>query len=635
MNDIYSKARREGTRAFRRAVLEGKYPYVAALDEIIDTESMHTSPVFNAVVPLSQICGTKTAARKNAFACNFMPLMENGTEFAAKWVSLYNHQTEEGVDDPLLLYEYRHRFYVQEGNKRVSVFRFLEIPTVQAEIRRIIPAEEDEAYAEFLTFYKNVPLYEPFFTEPGKYRQLVKLTGKKWGEKWDEEAVMALRSRWYRFAADFRTEGTTDEELSEAFLLYISVYGYERLRTETDASIRKNSYLLKKELKARKNDDKVSLVETPPPAEENVLKKVLPVIPAIRPQKLTAAFIYDASAMESSQVFEHETGRIILEHESRSVLETMKYENCRTPEEAEKALADASEKADVIFMTAPQYAEETLHSALLHPEVKYLCCTLNRKVSAVRSYALKMYETDFLMGILAALLSDNHRAAYIAGVPVYGAVSQINAFAIGAAMIDPEFRICLDWRSVLDSSWKEQMSSLGIRTFCVADTLSENHDSTEYGLFLLETDGSVRNIAAPVISWDKYYRTMIRLIREGSWNHQAGNRFINYWWGMNAGVLDLRISGSLPYQSAKMISMVRKGLIDGRLDPFEGELHSQEGIVQKASEGRLRPEDIIAMDWLCDNIIGTVPPYLSLKQEAKSLAETDGVPKARPKGDES
>lgn len=633
MNDIYSKARREGGRAFRKAVLEGKYPYIAALDEMIDTESMHTTPSFSAIIPLSQVCGTKTAARKNAFACNFMPLMESGTEFAAKWINLYTHQIEEGVDDPILLYEYRHRFYVQEGNKRVSVFRFLGIPTVQAEIRRIIPEEEDEVYSEFLAFYKNVPLYEPFFQETGKYRQLVRLTGRKWGEKWDENAVSAFRSRWYRFAAAFGTEDTSDEELSEAFLLYVSVYGYEGLRSDADSVIRKNIYLLKKELKARKDSGEVSLVETPPEEEENVLKKVLPVIPAAKPAKMTAAFIYDAEVTESSEVFEHETGRIILEHDSRSMVETLKYENCRTSEDAVKALADASEKADVIFMTAPQYAEEILHSALLHPEIKYLCRTLNRKVSAVRAYDLKMYEVRFLMGILAALLSDSHMAAYIADAPVYGALSEINAFAIGAAMIDPEFRIYLDWKSVLDSSWKEQMSRLGIRTFCVADTIAR--ESTEYGLFRLEEDGSVRNIAAPVIRWGEYYKIIVRLIREGSWNRQSSGRFINYWWGMSAGVLDLRITGRLPYQSAKMISLVRRGLIDGRMDPFEGELHSQEGIVQSAGKGRLRPEDIIAMDWLCDNIIGTVPPYHSLKPSAKDLAETSGVSRARPKGDES
>ena len=631
MNDVYNKARREGTKAFRQAVLEGKYPYIAALDEIIDTRSMHTSPAFVSVIPLSQVCGTKTAARKNAFACNFMPLMENGTEFAAKWTALYNHQTEEGVDDPILLYEYRHRFYVQEGNKRVSVFRFLEMPTVQAEIRRIIPEEEDEAYTEFLTFYKNAPLYEPFFQEAGRYRQLVKLTGRKWGEKWDEDAVSAFRSRWYRFAAAFRTEDTSDEELSEAFLLYVSVYGYDRLRTDPETAMRKNIYLLKKELKARKNSDEVSLVETPPEEEENVLKKVLPVIPAGKPATMTAAFIYDDAVTESSEVFEHETGRIILEHDSRSAVKTLKYEGCRTSEDAERALADASEKADVIFMTAPQYAEEILHSALLHPEIKYLCRTLNRKVSTVRSYDLKMYEVRFLMGILAALLSDNHMAAYIADVPVYGALSEINAFAVGAAMIDPEFRIYLDWSSVLDSSWKEQMSKLGIRTFCVADTIAR--ESTEYGLFSLEEDGSVRNIAAPVIRWGEYYKIIVRLIREGSWNRQSAGKFINYWWGMNSGVLDIRITGRLPYQSAKMISLVRRGLIDGRVEPFGGELHSQERIVQ--SEGRMRPEDIIAMDWLCDNIIGTIPPYHSLKQEARDLAETEGVSKVRPKGEES
>ena len=36
-------------------------------------------------IPLNRIAGTRTAARSNSFAGNFMPLLGDDTEFAIKW----------------------------------------------------------------------------------------------------------------------------------------------------------------------------------------------------------------------------------------------------------------------------------------------------------------------------------------------------------------------------------------------------------------------------------------------------------------------------------------------------------------------------------------------------------------------
>ena len=55
---------------------------------------------------------------------------------------------------------------------------------------------------------------------------------------------------------------------------------------------------------------------------------------------------------------------------------------------------------------------------------------------SVRSYFGKMYEAKFLLGALAASMADNHRIGYHASVFASGALSEINAFAIGASLLD-------------------------------------------------------------------------------------------------------------------------------------------------------------------------------------------------------
>lgn len=87
----YSRARRLGERAYRKAVMQGKYPYLPALEEIVEGIDHYPEiSLGTAEIPLDMIVGTRTSGRKNAFASNFMPLMADNTEFAQKWSNLYD-----------------------------------------------------------------------------------------------------------------------------------------------------------------------------------------------------------------------------------------------------------------------------------------------------------------------------------------------------------------------------------------------------------------------------------------------------------------------------------------------------------------------------------------------------------------
>ena len=53
-------------------------------------------------------------------------------------VSLYAHM-EEGIRDPIKVYEYLNWFYVVEGNKRVSVLKYCDAYSISAVVTRLIP----------------------------------------------------------------------------------------------------------------------------------------------------------------------------------------------------------------------------------------------------------------------------------------------------------------------------------------------------------------------------------------------------------------------------------------------------------------------------------------------------------------
>ncbi len=193
----YSSALKQGRRSYRTALTKGEYPYLPVLDDMISyTEVASIENLGIMDIPLSKIVGTKTEGRSNAFANNFMPLLPEDSEFGSKWSSLYKHQINDGISDPIIAYEFMNQFYVQEGNKRVSVMKYLKTYSIPASVTRWVPKRSDDKenrlYYEFLDFYEVSRSYDVCFSKEGSYKKLLKLMGKKEDEAWTDDDRMNL-----------------------------------------------------------------------------------------------------------------------------------------------------------------------------------------------------------------------------------------------------------------------------------------------------------------------------------------------------------------------------------------------------------------------------------------------------------
>lgn len=243
----YLKAKKSGDRARRRAFFEKKSPYLPALDELVpDWNRLKKEAVGVFEIPLQLVTGTVTRARREAFAGNYMPILPADTEFASKWLQVLSHQTEEGIREPVSVYEYMGRFYTAEGNKRVSVLRFLGQPSVTADIVRVFPEEKDteeqRLYREFLDFFRCTGTYDIMFREKGGYENLAGELGRNLREVWPQEAVRDLKSAFYNFCAALGDGKGADPfpASGDAFLVYIRTFGAESLLNGTEAEIRRN-----------------------------------------------------------------------------------------------------------------------------------------------------------------------------------------------------------------------------------------------------------------------------------------------------------------------------------------------------------------------------------------------------------
>jgi len=659
----YLKARKAAEKEYKARAAAGEYPFLPALDDILPDCGIMTQKNLGLMeIPVELIAGTKTRARQNAFAANFMPLLEGDTEFGDKWSNLYSAQISEGFNDPIKVYEYLHRFYVQEGNKRVSVSRFLGSPVISAEVIRVMPAEDvlaaNPAYAEFLRFYAVTGLYDIEISWTGAYSELAELLGQDLDHRWDEDIIMSLKGAYWRFSEVYASlyGKRSGFPAGDAFMIYLRIYIRDALSRHSSETLGKRIQKIQKEFMTEYGSERVALVEE---AEEalkagsiitktgSTLSKVIPTLSYNPKHPLKAAFIYDKTIDGSTRVADHEKGRLRLEKAYGGTVVTKCYEGCADSASFEKAVSDAAKwGADAVFTTSPAQIDDTLRAAIGYEDIKFLNCSVNLHRQAVRTYYAKIYEAKFLAGVIAGIYSSadgTHRIGYCSDYPIFGTVAGINAFAIGAAMTDPAVRISLDWTSKADNNWWWKTLDSGIHVMSAVDSMHNIDGSDAHGLCYVErcepgqgNDLSktcrITNLATPILKWGKLYEILVKTMLEGNYHSREvdkRDRATNYWWGMISGVVDIELSDVLSPYTRRLINTLREDIINGAFNPFDGELRSQEGIIRREDDRELSSLDIIQMDWLFENIDGEIPVISSLKDEAKTTVKVSGVERSK------
>ena len=173
----YLKAYKAGKKDYQTRMLKGEKPTLLVLDDFMPEKgSYHEVPLGMVQVPIAQILGTKTVGRSSSFAGNFMPILREDTEFAMKWMNLSESQKDEGIRDPIKVYEYMNKFYVEEGNKRVSVMKYFGAVSIPGNVTRIVPKrseeKENKIYYEFMEFYQAAPINYIWFSREGSFADL-------------------------------------------------------------------------------------------------------------------------------------------------------------------------------------------------------------------------------------------------------------------------------------------------------------------------------------------------------------------------------------------------------------------------------------------------------------------------------
>lgn len=628
----YARALKAGQKEYKSRLSLGQDPYLPALEkQITHANIAGEEPLGLVSIPMELIAGTRTGARRDCFSASFLPLLEENSEFAAKWAALAQAHLEEGIRDPITAVEYMNRYYVVEGNKRVSVLRYFGCPSVTGTVVRLLPVPSDtpeyKLYQEFLAFYRSTSINFIQFYHPGKYAQLQQLLDRDDHRPWDFERRREFFADCTRFRrAFYEVQDQTEMDRDEALLRYLQIYGYNHLRVRIPSELLRDLNTILAELNAGVERVDPALSMEPEDAEEQ--PGFFRMLIETRPRSMKVAFLHDKSPETSWWTEAHEKGRIYAQDRLGAQIETISFFNMLQTDPEAKIAELAQEGYRLIFTTTPRLLGVTLRAAAKYPNVKFLNCSLNTRHPILRTYYGRMYEAKFLTGALAGACSENGRIGYICNYPVFGSPASINAFALGAQMVSASAKVHLEWSTVPESNIFTNFRQQQVDIVSGHDLYSADQQRWGAGVFSINTPLNDA-LAVSFWNWGKIYERIISGAMYGMWYSpgfvdQKG-KALNYWWGLSSDAVQVNLSDQVPSGTRRLITMLEEGIKDKRFPVFAGPIYDQEGNLRVKEGERFSPIQIVQMDWLVSNVVGSIPKPEELNPEARALVEISGV----------
>ena len=92
-----------------------------------------------------------------------------------RWINIYVGYMMDSMLPPVILYKIKDDYYVYDGNHRVSVAKFLNFASIEAEVEEFLPTKDTKdkvIYREHMFFEKETGIEEIILSEPIKYKYL-------------------------------------------------------------------------------------------------------------------------------------------------------------------------------------------------------------------------------------------------------------------------------------------------------------------------------------------------------------------------------------------------------------------------------------------------------------------------------
>lgn len=618
LEDRYESARKRGLDEVERLEKQDRYPYLRDLDTITQgTKIVNQVSIGLIDVPLRQIVGTYTKMRGNSFSKSYMPLLAPNSEFAHKWSNVYRIQQTEGLRDPIKAYEFLNRIYVIEGNKRVSVLKYCGLFSYPATVTRLMPQQDEHniksmIYYASLDFYKLAGYNAIWFSRPEKYGKLARLIEKN-KEQFvaDNPYKHVAVSLYEKFRELYLSYGGHNLPITtaDAFLYFVRINGFsDATHTEKYRNMVQR-YIDTLASVTSDNIDDFVRVDIPADVSQRT--------PRRRFTNLKVAFVYPDDGTKGWGLYHKEAQEKVQEKYQKQITAKSYFDvsfRSANYDEMEKII----EENDVIFATSPIYHKNMLRASLQHSKKSLFLCSSFSKFEYVETYYGRSYEQAFILGAVAASVSHKSEFIFLTPRMLPSALMSLNAFALGVKMINVDAHVRLVTRlSTLQNKKeyseiiKEELKNSDC-DMCYNTEFTTDNESLFESMGLYKKNGEKWDkIAMPKWNWDEFYSTIMDDILSNRFTAvksilSAKSPRLNYWWGLDTGMLDIEICESLSESTSRLVKLLKNTIAAKAAYPFEGPVYDKKGKLRILENEHARISDIIDMDWVVEGITANI-----------------------------
>jgi basic membrane protein A len=302
---------------------------------------------------------------------------------------------------------------------------------------------------------------------------------------------------------------------------------------------------------------------------------------------LKAGFIYlNKLSPFNTWTYQHELSRIAL-LESGLVNDALYVEVMETADSVTIINSIDSllkQGCNLIFTTSFNFMEQTYAMAQANPDKYFMNCSGYMTAPNMGTYMGRMYESEYLLGMMAAMVSKNGKIGYIAPVKIPEVYRGLNAFTIGAQKVKPSIQVITKFVGSWNNSDAERKTTLEVITNG-ADVIAHQMDSPVpcqvgvemnipvFGYNSDSKDFAPKNIVSSAIwNWDVFTIYIANQVLKGSPINQQ------LFWGFDKGGIDV----TKVYNYSENIDWdfigMQKSLIDEQpYKLFYGEIYDSNG----------------------------------------------------------
>ncbi len=253
----------------------------------------------------------------------------------------------------------------------------------------------------------------------------------------------------------------------------------------------------------------------------------------------------------------------------------------------------------MIFATSFGFGDSMAKVAKDFPDVYFEHATGFKTSENMRVYEPRIHEVAYLAGIVAGRMTKTNTLGFVGSFPIPEVLRNINAFTLGAQLVNPKVKTKVVWVG----SWFDPPKETEAAKTLIngkADVLLQNTDSTAVlqeaeraGKYAFGWDSDMSafapkaHLGSCMLLWGVYYEKAFNDVLGKSWKTGETK------WGHKEGMTDfIKVPDFVPADARKRVEEVKAGLKAGTFDIFKGP------IVDSTGKERLK-KDVAADDkWL-------------------------------------